>query len=258
MAILSKIVYYDRTYEQFKTDSYGLNNATQKDNNGNWGNIKDTAIVFLGDGNIWTHGKLIKASGLANPIQITFTNGTYQYLNKNIDFSRNTTLTLPDTSPKADALTSNAGTLHKPVYFSNGIPVQCSLHNDDIADNWLIDFSPTSVTFNGDWVKMNIDLNSGATKLSNGIYLLCIIDSGIIYSGTFSFYSGTINTDEEIILHACGTRQSYTENGKSYTEGIIYAKIKPGSDSKPALYLAHNQHITNNKLQIKIKKLASL
>ena len=35
MAILSKIVYYDRTYEQFKTDSYGLNNATQKDKNGN-------------------------------------------------------------------------------------------------------------------------------------------------------------------------------------------------------------------------------
>ena len=40
---------------------------------------KDNAdlFIFLGDGNVWTHGKLIKASGLANPIQITLTNGTY-------------------------------------------------------------------------------------------------------------------------------------------------------------------------------------
>ncbi len=128
------------------------------------------------------------------------------------------------------------------------------LIEETVENPWILDYSPTSITFNGDWINAGIDFSS----MSTGIYLLCIEDVGVLYSGVFSYYSGTINTDEEILLHACGTRQSYTDNGTSYKEGIIYAKIKPDSNNKASLWLAHNQHITSNKLTIKIKKLAIL
>lgn len=123
-----------------------------------------------------------------------------------------------------------------------------------INDGWIVSYSPTSISFSGGaWIDSGLDLSS-YTAMVNGAYLLCIDDGTIKYTGVFSYMTGTITTDEEILLHACGTKHTYN----SGPAGILYAKIKPRSNNKAGLFLAYNQSITNTNLDIKIKKLASL
>jgi hypothetical protein len=118
-------------------------------------------------------------------------------------------------------------------------------------DPWDLIYAPTSVQFtNPGWTKIDTDLS----VLSNGSYLISIEDGTTLYSGTFSYYSGTINTDEEILLHACGTRTIYQEDNKP---GVLYAKIKPYNNNA-ALYLGYSHNVTRSGIIIKIKKLASL
>ena len=118
-------------------------------------------------------------------------------------------------------------------------------------DPWDLVYAPTSVQFtNPGWTKIDTDLS----VLSNGSYLLSIEDGTTLYSGTFSYYSGTINTDEEILLHACGTRTIYQEDNKP---GVLYAKIKPYNNNA-ALYLGYSHNVTRSGIVIKIKKLASI
>ena len=123
-----------------------------------------------------------------------------------------------------------------------------------IKDGWIVSYSPTEVNFSGGtWVDSGLDLSSYSAMI-NGAYLLCIDDGTIKYTGIFSYMTGTITTDEEILLHACGTKHTYN----SGPAGILYAKIKPRSNNKAGLFLAYNQSITNKDLDIKIKKLASI
>lgn len=118
-------------------------------------------------------------------------------------------------------------------------------------DPWDLTYAPTSVQFtNPGWTKIDADLS----VLSNGSYLLAIEDGTTLYSGTFSYCSGTINTDEEILLHACGTRTIYQEDNKP---GVLYAKIKPYNNNA-ALYLGYSHNVTRSGIVIKIKKLASI
>ena len=123
-----------------------------------------------------------------------------------------------------------------------------------IKDSWIVSYSPTEINFSGGaWVDSGLDLASYSAMV-NGAYLLCIDDGTIKYTGIFSYMTGTITTDEEILLHACGTKHTYNKG----PAGILYAKIKPRSNNKAGLFLAYNQSITNKDLDIKIKKLASI
>ena len=220
MAINKKLIYYNRTLDQLKSDANGLNNQTTKDANGNVGNIPYTSIVFTNDGYFWTHGKVFNCN---NTSAVTSVNGKTGAVTLDLD-------DIPDGSTRklSDYL--------------------------KLEDSWTIVHNPTSVVFSGgNWVDSGVDFES-VSAMKTGTYLLYIEDSGIVYSGVFSYYRGTITTDEEILLHACGTKHTYN----SGPDGIMYAKIKKKSNNYPALYLAYNQNITNTTLSIKIKKLASI
>ena len=132
--------------------------------------------------------------------------------------------------------------------------------NSYINDGWIINYSPTSVTFsNGAWVNSGINF-SNYTAMTTGSYLLLLDDGGTYYTGVFSYYNGNINTDEEILLHAAGNRTIYVDkdiHGRENKPGVLYAKLK-SSGSAPALYLAHSHSVTLKSITIKIKKLAAI
>ena len=132
--------------------------------------------------------------------------------------------------------------------------------NSYINDGWIINYSPTSVTFsNGAWVNSGINF-SNYTAMITGSYLLLLDDGGTYYTGVFSYYNGNINTDEEILLHAAGNRTIYVDNdihGRANKPGVLYAKLK-SNGSAPALYLAHSHSVTLKTITIKIKKLAAI
>lgn len=155
----------------------------------------------------------------------------------------------------------SAGKLTTPITFTIGSQSQqfdgssnitFSLDSIGIGRSWDITYSPTSIQFSGDWVRMPMDLSS----LVSGSYIICIEDGSAYYTGVFMFSTGTINTDEEILLHACGTRPKYTVD-EIEKPGIIYAKIKPYSNNA-AIWLAYSHQVTKSQITIKIKKLATL
>ena len=80
MAINKKLIYYNRTLNQLKSDANGLNNQTTKDGNGNVGNIPFTSIVFTNDGYFWTHGKVFNCN---NTSAVTSVNGKSYKANAN-------------------------------------------------------------------------------------------------------------------------------------------------------------------------------
>ena len=132
--------------------------------------------------------------------------------------------------------------------------------NSYINDGWIVNYSPTNVTFsNGAWVNSGINF-SNYTAMTTGSYLLLLDDGGTYYTGVFSYYNGNINTDEEILLHAAGNRTIYVDkdiHGRENKPGVLYAKLK-SSGSAPALYLAHSHSVTLKTITIKIKKLAAI
>lgn len=119
------------------------------------------------------------------------------------------------------------------------------------VNSYDLQLSLSQIDYGAEWKTSNeINLSS---KLKSGVYLLIIQDNSLYYSGTFSYFNAdqysTIDTDEEIILHACGT--------KNNTKGIMYAKIKPNASNKAELYLACSKELTKS-LTIYIKQLSKL
>ena len=72
MAINKKLIYYNRTLANFKSDANGLNGQTTA-SGGNVGNIPYTSIVFTSDGYIWTHGKEFNCNNTWRGIQNNLT-----------------------------------------------------------------------------------------------------------------------------------------------------------------------------------------
>lgn len=136
--------------------------------------------------------------------------------------------------------------------FDGSSNISFNLSDITSGASWDLTYSPTSVQFAGDWIRMPLDFSS----FVSGTYLLTIEDSAAYYTGVFMFSSGTINTDEEILLHACGTRAIYG-SGNNAKQGILYAKIKPYNNNA-ALWLAYSHQVTKSGISIKIKKLATL
>ena len=136
--------------------------------------------------------------------------------------------------------------------FDGSSNISFNLSDITSGASWDLTYSPTSVQFAGDWVRMPLDFSS----FVSGTYLLTIEDSAAYYTGVFMFSTGTINTDEEILLHACGTRAIYG-SGNNAKQGILYAKIKPYNNNA-ALWLAYSHQVTKSGISIKIKKLATL
>lgn len=72
MAINKKLIYYNRTLANFKSDANGLNGQTTA-SGGNVGNIPYASIVFTSDGYIWTHGKEFNCNNTWRGIQNNLT-----------------------------------------------------------------------------------------------------------------------------------------------------------------------------------------
>lgn len=113
-----------------------------------------------------------------------------------------------------------------------------------LLNQWDISIDKGNYNLTTQWEDSGIDLS----KLITGVYVIHINYEGVYFSGTFSLCSGTINTDDEIMMHSCGN----TQLGR----GRIFAKIAANSNNIARLYLCGNiAEESISKLSIKIKQI---
>lgn len=114
-------------------------------------------------------------------------------------------------------------------------------------------FSPTSISLTKEWKASGLILDE-TRGFTSGLYAIKIMSGSLMFSGTASIYVGTVNVEDEIVLHMSGIQQQFIDG----TQGRIYAKIAPSQTDTNygELYLAASvpqSAITN--LSITMKKL---
>lgn len=213
--------------------------------------VSNKQITFIGDkGCIYSHGKYF--GGLISGTTLTFGDTSLDLSTLTVAKANNLVggtknkipyQTAADTTRFIDAPSGAADQVLKATY--NSTSKSFTLGWSDLEDSWAKTLNTASFSLTDSWKNSGLDMSG----LSNGMYALCIQYENVIYTGTFSFHSGDIVTDDEIVLHRCGTSKEY---------GILFAKIKPNSSNKANLFLACTKQRTANVLNIKIKLIAKL
>lgn len=115
-----------------------------------------------------------------------------------------------------------------------------------LLSEWAIEVNKASYSLTHSWTDSDVDLSS----LSPGICALHVNYAGVHYSGIFTYSGQYINTDDEIVLHQCGT--------VTLGRGRLFAKISAVSGVAKLMFSASVAETNISLFNIKIKQIATL
>lgn len=115
-----------------------------------------------------------------------------------------------------------------------------------LLSEWTIEINKASYSLTQSWEDSGIDLSS----LSPGICALHVNYEGVHYSGIFTYSGQYINTDDEIVLHQCGTL--------TLGRGRLFAKISAISGVAKLQFSATVAEANISLFNVKIKQIAIL